>query len=413
MKVLSKETVIFKCMFCKELLEVDIKEFIELSELVQDDVGKPALKPISNPTTFTINCGNCKEMITIDIKSKNFERLLTESIGLEYFLERWRHAKTADFINKMAKKDAEKEKYVKKIKDNRKAPVPKNDYEWTVLGECLRDEVWQAMNREGFARNFLTHRKLGREYVSRVDITVESGGERPVSVLSLDSKDVATHGPFRKGDNIYTVYPAEFYLQHKIEIDDSVKYIEKFLEDKYVEALENIMLPEDRLFKRLLENQKTCYTFTELTPSILFNDLCANLTGKINCIMAWDIWFNLETNFPDIYRPATAGDVRRNGFMGIIRNEKGDKVVHIYTDAFRDPKLRFLKNEIFTLSAPETLGVITQRSDLQVDLVRPNNRENLLDPCNRNSDEKNWFMYCAEGMLVTNLSLVGRGLKTA
>lgn len=50
------------------------------------------------------------------------------------------------------------------------AASDKSGEHWKVLGEVIGDEVWTALNREGFARKTLLYKPLGRNEIGRIRV---------------------------------------------------------------------------------------------------------------------------------------------------------------------------------------------------------------------------------------------------
>lgn len=114
------------------------------------------------------------------------------------------------------------------------------------LGEVLADELYQAANREGFMRRFLARQELAQGQIARVKLRMKN----VVAVIAGSPSKVQTQ---LVRDNQY--FPPEFYISanpfvEKREIDQSSGDV---LEEKYIEALEAIMVGEDRTFYNLAQ----------------------------------------------------------------------------------------------------------------------------------------------------------------
>jgi len=272
---------------------------------------------------------------------------------------------------------------------------------WKVLGEVIGDEVWIALKREGFARKTLLYKPLGKSEIGKVRIRQKdvrgfmstSAAGRPQSFIRQD-----------------WVFPPEFYLSASplIEIRELDSAGGDLLEEKYEDALEQIMVSEDRTWKTLADTASTVSNtltyFNTLTPTV-FSSLRTQVSGwhipTTQCIMAYDLWDDIiaDTVFSGWFDPVSKYTIITEGYLGDILG------VSIHSDAFRDPNLKVLDTgEIYMCGAPQMLGAITQRTELTAE---PIDKFDMAQPY------KGWYMYACEGMTLANSRAISKGIKNS
>lgn len=272
---------------------------------------------------------------------------------------------------------------------------------WKVLGEVIGDEVWTALKREGFARKTLLYKPLGRNEIGKIRVrqknvrgfmaTTASG--RPQSVIRQSF-----------------VFPTEFYLSATpiIEIKELESAGGDLLEEKYEDALEQIMVAEDRVWKTLADASATVSNtltyFNNLTPTV-FSSLRTQVSGwhipVTQCLLAYSLWDDIiaHNDFSNWFDPVSKYTLITEGYLGDILG------VSIHSDAFRDPNQKvLLDGEIYMCGAPQMLGAITQRSELSAE---PIDKFNVAQPY------RGWYMYCCEGMAMVNSRAIAKGIKNS
>jgi hypothetical protein len=272
---------------------------------------------------------------------------------------------------------------------------------WKVLGEVIGDEVWTALKREGFARKTLLYKPLGKNEIGRIRVrqkdvrgfmaTTPSG--RPQSVIRQ-----------------MWVYPPEFYLDASpmIEIKEIESAAGDLLEEKYEDALEQIMVAEDRVWKILADTSATVSNtltyFNTLTPTVfssLRTQVARWLIPVTQCLLAFSLWDDIigSTDFSNWFDPVSKYTLITEGYLGDLLG------VAIHSDAFRDPNLKVLTDgEIYMCGAPQLLGGITQRSELTAEPI---------DKFDYSMPYRGWYMYCCEGMAIVNSRAISKGIKNS
>jgi len=270
---------------------------------------------------------------------------------------------------------------------------------WQALGEIIGDEVWETMGRQGFGHKTLIHRPLARGEVGRIRI-------RKKDVLCY----FATRNPEIVASQVRQsyVYPPEYYLAGRVLIEDAE--IEQspgdLLQDKYQDGLEQILVQQDKTWKRLVDSSATAYN-----DSFLFNTFTPTVFASMqNQVMRWgipvhmaiiaaNIWPDItaDTEFSTWFDPVSKHEIVMSGYLGNILGTQ------IHTDGFRYDTLKVLADgEVYFVGAPQNLGAITRRKDLS---TAPINLHLIGRP------ERGWFFEQIEGMTITNPRAVVKGTK--
>ena len=114
------------------------------------------------------------------------------------------------------------------------------------LGEVLADELYATGNREGFARRFLAYQELSQGQIPQARVRMKN----VVAVTSTSASKVESN-LVRDND----LFPPEFYISARpyIEKRDIDRSNTDILEEKYIEALEAIMVGEDRAWRNMAD----------------------------------------------------------------------------------------------------------------------------------------------------------------
>jgi len=257
-----------------------------------------------------------------------------------------------------------------------------------VLGEVLGDEVYETLGREGFARNCLMVRDLGDKEIGRVRVRKKD------VVAQISTTNINTN---RVMVRQYWVYPSEYYITAYISLEEKeiAQAGTELLDDKYQDALEQVMVREDQHIRNEFDSTVGVFnpllTFNAFTP-LFFSQ------GKINvdhwgipctrAILAWDIWNDIsaEPEFANWFDPVTKHELILDGKIGSLMD------VQLITDGLRYDTLRVLQDgEIYFLGPQIAVGTITQRRPLQAE---PTNRYNFGQP------ERGWYMFQIQGNAV-------------
>lgn len=234
---------------------------------------------------------------------------------------------------------------------------------FAVAGETIADTVRETSARAGFLRRFLDERDLGTGEEPKIRI----GRNQTTGFSLMDMSEVQES----RHDGRY-FYPEVVMNAAKPTVTESDLYSEGFflLEEKAEEALEIIMVQEDRAL-RALSNKAVSHTnqqlaFSTFTPSVFatLKQYVQNTGGlPVNsCWMANDLWVDVNTGnsaFSDYFSPIEKHELALVGQIGRMQDTE------IHTDAFLESRLRTLtRGEIYFYAQPQFLGQILVRAAL-------------------------------------------------
>lgn len=261
---------------------------------------------------------------------------------------------------------------------------------WRALGQVMAEEIWETMGREGFTRKILAVKPtqkgdIGRLRVRRKDVIAYYVTSDP-NIIASQVRQM-------------WVYPPDFYLTANILIEQ--KEIEQstgdLLEDKYNDGLEQIMVQEDIVLRRLsiaaATGRNDAFLFNVFTPTVyssMINQIRRWGIPCTNIILAFDLWNDIiaDTEFSTWFSPVAKHELIMQGTLGSILG------VNLITDAFRYETLKVLEaGEVFAYGAPNTVGGVIDRGDLSAKPV---------DQAVNGKAEMGWFFSKVEGMSVVN-----------
>lgn len=271
-----------------------------------------------------------------------------------------------------------------------------------ALADTFTAQVNETLGRDGFARRLMQFRQLNNGDVLKVRL-------RKRDTLAF----VTTSNP----NTIASVARQQFAIPEMFNISCNVN-IEKIelaqdtgdlLQDRYEDALEQVMCAEDRVFLKLAREAAGVYNspfgFTNFTPEV-----CAAMRTAIQqnggipvtqMLVSYDIWNDIIANpeFTAFYSEIAKHELVLEGNIGTLMG------MNIVTDGYRIETLRVLpQNTVYMFGAPETLGVIGQWGDMSVDSV---------NKANFGQARLGWFINVIEAMCIGNARSVTMGKRLA
>jgi len=230
---------------------------------------------------------------------------------------------------------------------------------WAETGAVIGAEVSQTALRDGFMRRFMIRADIPagivrvRLKVPNVTAVVASGASQMWPQL--------VHG--------YYILPPEFYVKANVRIEerDIFQGSDDLLDDAFALCQEQIMVEEDRVYKRALDVTVGISNPQQLLVGGLTPSSIAALRGAIlnwglapqNILMASDVWGDIVGNaaeWGNLFDPVTQFEIIQTGFIGTLLG------LGITTDAFRVVTQKVLNaGEVYCLASPETHGVYTDR----------------------------------------------------
>ena len=268
------------------------------------------------------------------------------------------------------------------------------------LGEVLATNLYQAGNRRGFARKFVARQELVQ-------------GQLPMAKLrKKDVTAVYATAPTRVEaqiirDKLFT--PPEIILEarpfiEQREINTSTGDV---LEEKYMEALESIMVGEDRLWKTAadalvgVDNDQQIISGT-LTPLGLME--VRNQTSRWNLpvphlLMASDLYVDIvgDSSFIQAIEPVARHELIMTGELAVLYG------MAITSDAYRHPEHRVMaQGEFYAISDPTTHGQYTDRGGIDTEVITG---------ATEKMAGRGWWMYESFSLVIANSRSVAKGIR--
>jgi hypothetical protein len=269
---------------------------------------------------------------------------------------------------------------------------------YMAVGETLVSQVNETLGREGFARRFMQYRQMNNGDVFKVrlrkrDTLAFVTTSNPNTIASVARQQFAFPDMFNLTANV------------KIEKIEIAQDTGDLLQDRYEDALENIMCAEDRVFLKMAKEASGIFNpsfgFTDFTPTV-----CSKMQTAIQSnggipvtqmLISYDIWNDIKANpeFTAWFSEIAKHELVLEGQLGTIMG------MNIITDGYRIPTLQVLpQNTVYMFGAPETLGVIGQWGDVSVAST---------DHAVNGTAAVGWFINSVEGMCLGNARAVVRG----
>jgi len=227
------------------------------------------------------------------------------------------------------------------------------------LGEVLADELYQAANREGFMRRFLSRQDLSQGQFPTVRMRMKN-----VVATVAGAPSMVTHQLIR--DNLYT--PPEFYITTRpfVEQREIVQSQGDVLEEKYIEGLEAIMVGEDRTWYMMANSTVSIANNLTTVVGTLSPTSLANVRNQVtrwnipaaNLLIANDLWSDIvgDTGFSGVIDPVSKHELLLSGQLGIILG------MNVISDAFRHPQHKVVsQGEFFVIGDAINHGQYTDR----------------------------------------------------
>lgn len=272
--------------------------------------------------------------------------------------------------------------------------------ELAALGDLMAENLTIASNRDGFMRRFLRQQELIQGGIPQARMNIKN------VTAAVATGPVQTQTQFIR-DNI--LYPNEFYITARpfIEQRDIQRSTSDLLEEKYVDALEGVMVVEDRTWKYMadqlvgLDNphlniagKLTPTAFAELTASVNDWGIAAQ-----HALMASDLWKDITAlpEWSDIIDPVSQHELLLTGRLGVIHG------LELVSDHFRHPQHKVLNSgEIYVIGAADQHGQYTDRGGVE---------SQPIDGTQERVPGRGWFMNETVSMIIANSRSVARGRR--
>lgn len=269
------------------------------------------------------------------------------------------------------------------------------------LGEVIADELYVSANRDGFARRFLARQDLSQGSIPNVRMRMKN-----VVAVTASSASRVESQLIRDQD----YYPPEFYITARpyIEKRDIDRSNTDVLEEKYVEAVEAIMVGEDLVWKKManatvgVANEQTSIVGT-MSPTAL-----GNLRNKVtrwgvpaaHWLIANDIWSDIigDTGFQSLIDPVSKHELLLSGELANILG------MTVVSDAFRHPQHKVLEGgEMYIVGDPINHGQYTDRNGID---ALP------IDGTHESIPGRGWMLSETMSMVIANARSVAKARRT-
>jgi hypothetical protein len=268
------------------------------------------------------------------------------------------------------------------------------------VGKTLAEEIYITSNRQGFMRRFLKQENVTQGQVPHVRMQMKN----VVASIASSASEVETK---LIRDNDY--YPPEFYISARpfIEQREINRNTGDILEAKYLEALEAIMVAEDRQWLALvnqtvgLDNGLTNMvgTVNPLTLGTFQTEVDRWGIPAANWLIANDIWSDIvgDTGFQRLLDPVSRHELVMEGRLGTILG------MDVITDQFRHPEHKVLsQGEMYIVGSEDLHGQYTDRGGID---------SAPIDGTQEKVPGRGWWMSETMSMVITNSRSVAKGIR--
>lgn len=292
-------------------------------------------------------------------------------------------------------------------KDRREALVQayhdRSGRSWAELGAAIGGEVSESADREGFMRRFLLRTELSQGEIARIRVK-----HKNVTAIVAASAS-QTFPTFIREKHIL---PPEFYIEANIRVEarEVAQGSADVLEEKFFEAQEAIMVQEDRVYKRMLDDtvgvgvnapQVLSGGLTPVTLQAMREQVTRWGIPAQNLLIASDVWNDIvaSTAFGNWFDPVSQYEIIMTGYLGNLLG------MGVISDAYREPKLKVLNaGEVYITSSPELHGTFTDRGPVEAHETGPASGTG-------NTPSRGWYMFEMMSMTLHNARAVCKGTR--
>lgn len=271
---------------------------------------------------------------------------------------------------------------------------------WAALGANIAQQVYEQADRDGFLRKVSVGNTLRPGEVQRVPMPAHDA----FAVIATAGAGVG-----------YQQIRQRFFQPEEFEIIANVRVatldLEQvngdLLEHAYNDALQAIMVAEDRLWKKSAD-----MTVNMVNPlEYIAGELTTKNLGKLRqavaqwnlpattAIIANDFWSDIigSNDFATFLDPITKYDLALNGQLGTLVG------LNLITDAFRQPNQKVLNpGEIYVVSDPENHAAYSTRGGI---------RSTPVDGAYEGSTSKGWLLSEPFSFILANNRSVAKGQR--
>lgn len=270
-----------------------------------------------------------------------------------------------------------------------------------VLGEKMAEQLYMTANRKGFCRKYLTRHDLNQGQIPRFPVRAKNvTATWMTSPTNLESQIVR--------DKWLT--PPEIQIAVRVfipqnEINQSNGDV---LEEKYIEALEGIMVTEDRIWYNMANQlvgvdndlQVISGTLTPLTLMEVRNNVGRWGMKVAGVLIASDLYNDIvgDDSFIQAIDPVARHELIMTGELATLYG------MPITSDAYRHPEHRVLsQGEFFVVSDALTHGAYSDRGGIDAQPI---------DGVVEKKPGRGWFMFESFSLAIANSRSVAKGIRS-
>lgn len=244
-----------------------------------------------------------------------------------------------------------------------------NPNAYRVLGEKMAEDIYMTSNRKGFSRRFLNRIELKQGDIPRFPVRSKnvtamwlSGPSRIETQVAVDRWLTPPEGQ---------IATRVFVPQNELNQSNT-----DVLEEKYIEALEGIMVAEDRFWYNMvqdsigIDNNQTLVSGT-LSPLALMSvrqNVAQWGLKPVFCLMASDLFVDIvgDSSFIQAIEPVARHELIMTGELAVLYG------MTLISEAYRHPEHKVLGvGEFIVVSDPLTHGAYADRGGVDSAPIDP------------------------------------------
>lgn len=268
------------------------------------------------------------------------------------------------------------------------------------LGEVMAADLYIAQNRRGFSRKFLARQDLVNGQFPTVKLRRKDVVATYATSATKTETQVIRDKLFMPPEVILEARP--FVDQRELNTSAS-----DVLDEKYSEALESIMVGEDRLWMTAanqtvgLDNDLTVIsgTLTPLTLMEVHTNVARWNLPVPQLLIASDLYNDIvgDASFIQAIEPVARHELIMTGELAVLYG------MTITSDAYRHPEHRVIsQGEFFAISDPVTHGQYTDRGGIETEVITG---------ATEKIAGRGWWMTQSYSLVIANSRSVAKGVR--
>jgi hypothetical protein len=269
-----------------------------------------------------------------------------------------------------------------------------------ILGERIANELYVTANRAGFMRKFLAKQTVEQGSIPRFPVRQKN----VVAVVSTSPTKIRTQVMI---DNWYTPPEVQIVARPFITQNELNQSAGDVLAEKYNEAIEALMVQEDRMWynqiqalsnveneQTVIPGQLTPYTLSQVAAKVLRWGM-----SPAHCLMATDLYQDIIGNkdFFSAIDPVARHELLLTGQLAVLYG------MTITSDAYRFPEHKVLgQGEFYIISDQINHGAYSDRGGIT---------SVATDITTERTPGRGWVLTETLSMCVANGRSVAKGIR--